>query len=251
MILKVENLSFKYRKEFILKDINFHVLKNELVAVMGPNGVGKTTMLRCINSILQPDRGRIVLDGEDIARMNLNEIARVISYVPQKIEQNRMTAFDSILLGRKPHITWNITSEDIRKTDAVINNLGLSQLTVRYIDEMSGGELQKVSIARALVQEPKLLLLDEPTSSLDLKNQLDILDFISHVVHGHNMTALMTMHNINTALRYADRCIFLKDGKVHNNIPTGEITPEIIHDVYGVKVKIDFHQENPYIIPIV
>lgn len=250
MILQVKGLDFRYKKRYVLKDINFHVFENELVAILGPNGVGKTTMLRCINSILKPENGSIILGEREISSMTPGDIARLISYVPQRNEQNRLTAFDSILLGRKPHIGWKIMEDDLKKVDAVIQNLGLRDLAVRYIDEMSGGELQKVSIARALVQEPKLLLLDEPTSSLDLKNQLEILKFIRHVVKGHNMTALMTMHNINTALRYADRCIFLKDSNIFESVKVKDISPETIKEVYGVNVTVEFHKGNPFIIPL-
>ncbi len=132
------------------------------------------------------------------------------------METGRLTAFDAVLLGRRPpHIRWDVTEKDLKIVDSVFKLLSMENLRLSYIDEMSGGELQKVAIARSLVQEPKVLLLDEPTSSLDLKNQVEILATIRQIVLDHKIAAVMTMHDLNQALRYADRFILLKGGKVH------------------------------------
>jgi iron complex transport system ATP-binding protein len=171
MILSVDELTFLYRNHDVLSEIAFTIDAGEVVAILGPNGVGKTTLLKCLNRILRPKGGVVNLDGEDLSRLNLMDIARRVGYVPQRVETGRLTAFDAVLLGRRPHIGWDITERDLRIVDAVFHRLSMDNLRLSYIDEMSGGELQKVAIARALVQEPKILLLDEPTSSLDLKTR--------------------------------------------------------------------------------
>ena len=161
-----------------------------------------------------------------------------------------MTVFDAVLLGRRPHIRWDVTEADIQIVEAAVRMLNLEDLTLRYIDEMSGGELQKVSIARALVQEPRVLLLDEPTSSLDLKNQLEILGIIRSVTTEHNVAAVMTMHDLNMALRYADRFILLKDGVIHAAGGPDVVTPETIEAVYGVPVTVERYNGFRFVVPL-
>jgi iron complex transport system ATP-binding protein len=143
--------------------------KGEVLLILGPNAVGKTTLLKCMNAILHPDTGTVLVDGQSVLSLDSSQIARLIGYVAQYTERSRLTVFDAILIGRHPHISWKISKKDLTTVDAAVRLLGLDHLALPYIDQMSGGELQKVAIARALVKEPSPLLLDEPTSNLDLK----------------------------------------------------------------------------------
>jgi iron complex transport system ATP-binding protein len=161
-----------------------------------------------------------------------------------------MTVFDSILLGRKPHITWDVSKKDIELTKDTITRFNMAELSLNYIDEISGGELQKVQIARALVQEPKVMLLDEPTSSLDLCNQHRIMETIVDVVKHTNLTAIMTMHDLNLAVRYADKFLMLKDGKIFAAGDHSIVTPKNIEAVYGLPVEVEKHQGRLIIIPL-
>ncbi len=238
MMLTVNELKFMYRNKNVLKQIGFSIEQGQVIAVLGPNGVGKTTLLKCLNRILKPREGTVMLDNENLLDLSTMEIARRVGYVPQRVETGRLTAFDAVLLGRRPHIGWDVTTRDISMVDAIFTRLGMEALRLSYIDEMSGGELQKVAIARALVQEPKILLLDEPTSNLDLKNQVDILTTIRDIVHDHRIAAIMTMHDLNQALRFADTFIFIKNGTVHIHGNRDIVTPAIIEDVYGLPVII-------------
>ncbi len=238
MILSVEELKFLYRNREILHEIAFSIDEGEVVAILGPNGVGKTTLLKCLNRILHPKGGAVHIDGENLFDLGTMEIARLIGYVPQRVETGRLTAFDAVLLGRRPHIKWDITEKDLKIVDSVFRLLSMEKLRMSYIDEMSGGELQKVAIARSLVQEPKILLLDEPTSSLDLRNQIEILAVIRQIVLEHRIAAIMTMHDLNQALRYADKFILLKGGRVHAHGGMEVITSEVIEEVYGLPVII-------------
>jgi len=250
VILNVDNLAFRYNSHPVLQDVGFTASPGELVAILGPNGAGKTTLLRCLNAALRPQAGTILLGGQDVLSLSRRKIAQAMAYVPQHVEPSRVTAFDAILLGRRPWIGWDMRSDDILKVQAVIGQLGLSELTLRHVDAMSGGELQKVAIARALVQEPRILLLDEPTSSLDLKNQHGIMRFIRSVVRAHNLTALMTMHDLNLALHYADRFVLVRGGRVMCAGGDDVITPETIEAAYGIPVAIERFRGRPVVVPV-
>jgi iron complex transport system ATP-binding protein len=249
MSLTVNDLGFGYKSHDTLKDICFDIQQGELTVILGPNGVGKTTLLKCLNKILMPQQGDIFVGKKNVRTMNIKEVARHIAYVAQTSEAARMTVFDAILMGRGPHIRYRVSKDDLIKVDAVIRHLNLSKLSLKYLNQMSGGELQKVCIARALVQQTDLLLLDEPTASLDLKNQTHILGLIRHIIKDHNMAAVMTMHDLNTAMRYADKYIFLKNGAIYSTGSICDITPQMVEDVYDVKVDIMRHKGLPIVIP--
>jgi iron complex transport system ATP-binding protein len=249
MILDVQGVSFSYRSQPVLRELTFRVDDGELLAILGPNGVGKTTALKCINAILKPRRGAILLEETDVLRARIDEIARSMSYVAQRVEPARLTAFDAVLIGRKPHLRGRVSEHDVRLVDAALKRLHMTDLALRYVDEMSGGELQKVAIARALVQEPKLLLLDEPTSSLDLRNQIEILSLIRRVVAEHHVAAIMTMHDLNTALRFAHKFLLLKDGAVYAAGGVNDMRADLIEAVYGVPVELQHHHGRPVVIP--
>ena len=249
MILDVRNINFSYNHRPVLSDVSFSAEAGELLAILGPNGVGKTTLLKCINALHRPASGEILVDGKDVLGMTPNEIARSIGYVAQRSEAAWLTVFDAVLMGRKPHIRLKIGEKDLRIVEAGLRRLHLDGLSLRYVTQLSGGELQKVSVARALVQEPHLMLLDEPTSYLDLKNQIEILEIIRRVVDEHRIAAVMTMHDLNTALRYAQKFLFLKDHRVFATGHIEEITPEMIGEVYEVPVNIEQVDGYPVVVP--
>lgn len=249
MILVVDGVSFAYPSADVLHDVRCEVAAGELVAILGPNGVGKTTLLKCIDAILRPDRGSVLVDDRNVLAMNAPAIAREVGYVAQRQEIAQLTVFDTVLLGRKPHIRWDASAEDVRMVDAALRRLELSPLALRSLDQLSGGELQKVAVARALVQEPRLLLLDEPTSSLDLHNQVAILDLIRRVVDEHEIAAVMTMHDLNMALSYADRFLLLKDGCVFAQGRCAEVDETMIGEAYGLAVRIEHIDGRPVVLP--
>ena len=250
MILDVCGVSFTYNSHPVLDDISFTLNPGELLAVLGPNGVGKTTLLKCIDAILSPTKGSVLVKGTDVLQLNSHDIAKTIGYVAQQCESSCMTVFDAVLMGRKPYIRWRVGPKDLNIVDAALKRLNMEHMALRPIDQMSGGELQKVAIARAMVQEPDILLLDEPTSSLDLKNQMEILSMIHHVVVEHHMAGVMTMHDLNTALRFANAYLFLKDGKVYDAGRVEQISPEMIETVYGLPVEIHSINGYPTVVPL-
>lgn len=249
MVLSVNEIDFSYGNVRILDDVNFKVKSGDLVSVMGVNGSGKSTLMKCINRILKFESGVIMVDDEDTRGMKNIEIAQKIGYVPQTSETGFITVFDAVLLGRKPYIKWDVSRKDLLLTKRVLNLMNLEEYALRYINELSGGELQKVVIARALVQEPKVLLLDEPTSDLDLKNQLEVMNIIKKVSADHKIASIVVMHDINLALRYSDKFIMLKSGEVFATGGREIITPETIREVYGVEAIVKNFEGTPMVIP--
>lgn len=249
MILDVRDIRIGYNGRMVLHGLDFTVDRGQVLTILGPNGVGKTTLLRCINAMLKPKTGAVLVEDIDVFRMRAGDIAKRFGYVAQRNDAGRLTAFDAILLGRKPHLGWRVMEADLRKVDGALKQLGLEHLALRHIDEMSGGELQKVCLARALVQEPTVLLLDEPTSSLDLKNQMEILGTIRHVVHEHELAAVMTMHDLNMASRFSDAFLFIREGKLFHFGNIEELTPEMVREVYGVSVDFLRHQGQIVVVP--
>ncbi|MBP6333005.1 MAG: ABC transporter ATP-binding protein [Aminivibrio sp.] len=249
MILSVNGISFAYRGVPVLEDVTFSLAEGEMAALLGPNGTGKTTLLRAINGILRPAGGTVLMESRDALACPPRERAKFFAYVPQRGEPVRLTVFDAVLLGRRPHLGWSVERRDLEKVESALKNLSLDRFALRYLDELSGGEFQKVLLARALVQEPRVLLLDEPTSSLDLKNQLDMLATLRKVVKGHGVAALLSLHDLNTAFRYADRLLFLKDGCIRGMFLPSEVPGEIVAEVYGVPVDIVLHKGVPLVVP--
>ena len=249
MILSVDGLSFSYRGVPVLEDVTFSLKEGEIAALLGPNGTGKTTLLRTLNRILRPRGGTILLEKRPAAEFSPRDMARFFGYVPQRGEPVRLSVFDAVLLGRRPHMGLTVEHVDFCKVESVLENLGLSKFALRYLDELSGGEFQKVLLARALVQEPRVLLLDEPTSSLDLRNQLDMLSTLRDVVSGHGVSALLSLHDLNTAFRFADRLLFLKDGVIVGACAPSEVPESLIREVYGVSVDLVRHKGVPLVIP--
>lgn len=250
MMLSVENLCFSYGSLPVLRDVSFQVHAHEIVAVLGTNGSGKTTLLRCVNRLLKPASGTVQVLGRDMKEYSRRESAGTMAYVAQRSDPGRMTVFDAVLLGRKPHIGWRVSSKDLKLTQAALELLHMEHLALRYTDRMSGGEYQKVCIARALVGQPAVMLLDEPTSSLDLRNQLEILRQLKTIIRGHKMCAVVAMHDLNTAFRYADKFLFLKNGTVFAAVDRSGITGEIVEEVYEVPVAVEWHQDHPFIVPL-
>ena len=236
-VIEIRDVSFAYGKQVILNKAGFTAQSGECVGILGNNGAGKSTLITCINRILTPQSGEVVIDGKPVRQMSRNEMARTIGYVAQKNEMNHATVFDCVLLGRKPYMKWGVSPEDIALCEAVIRRVGLEDFQVRCLDELSGGELQKVMLARALVQQPKVLLLDEPTSNLDPRNQYEMMALVQNIAREQGITVLIVIHDLNLALRYCDRFYFLKDGSGYSYGGVETVTEETIQAVYGIRAE--------------
>jgi len=206
-------------------------------------------LLKCLNHILTPAAGTVLIKGEPTSAFSRNALAQKMGYVEQQRNGSRATVFNAVLLGRKPYIRWDITQNDIAIAAQSLETLGLEEYALRYLDELSGGELQKVVIARALAQEPEILLMDEPTSSLDLKNQIEVVNLIRQISRERGIAAVVAMHDLNLALRFADRFILLKDKTIYAAGGSEMMTPENIEAVYAVPVTIVVHNGSRVVIP--
>ncbi len=249
MMLRIADITFSYDSVGTISGITFEAKEGEVVSILGPNGVGKSTLLKCIDDIQRPATGTVEVDGSFTKDMTRSEISKVIGYVPQESYRSGSTVFESVLIGRKPHISSDVTDSDVRMVSRIIDAMGLSQISQRRVDEISGGEYQMVQIARALAQRPKVLLLDEPTSSLDLRNEYEIMHLISHIVRENSMTAVMTNHDLNVALRFSDRFILMKEGRIFAAGGEEVITPEIIRSVYGIDVSVGMVDGHKVVVP--
>lgn len=247
----VDGICFKYKEREILRDINFQIEKGNIVSLLGVNGSGKTTLLRTLNRILKPYRGTVFIDGEDVQRMTNNQLASIIGYMPQKSNGVFCTVYEAVLLGRKPHIRWNVVEKDEEKVLHILKIMGLEDFSGRNTNELSGGELQKVIIARALAQEPTVLLLDEPINHLDIKNQVEVMKLITDITKRLNIITIVVMHDLNTALRFSDKFILLKDGHIYAFGDIKVVNEDSIKEVFGIDTFIDDIRGIPVVMPMV
>jgi iron complex transport system ATP-binding protein len=249
-MINVRNLRFSYsRDRKILEKIRFDADAGQCIAVLGNNGAGKSTLIKCLNRILRPLGGTVSVNGADVRTMRSNGIARLMAYVAQHNTAEQFTVFDAVLLGRKPYIKFEPSSGDIKIVETMLRRCGLEEYALRYIDELSGGERQKVMLARALVQQPRVLLLDEPTSNLDLRNQYEVFEMVRELSIRDNMAVIIVIHDLNLALRYCDRFMFIKDGGIFAYGGIDIMTPENIGSVYGVSVAVENVRGVPVIVP--
>ncbi|NLC11270.1 MAG: ABC transporter ATP-binding protein [Firmicutes bacterium] len=250
MMLAAEKIEFSYPRADVLKKISFALSEGDCLAILGPNGAGKSTILKCLNKILVPQKGVVYINGTDTSSIDNRMLAQTVGYIAQRQEHSRKTVFDVVLLGRKPYIKWDVTSKDIALVEEILQAFGLDDYAMRYTDELSGGELQKVMIARALAQQPKILLMDEPTSSLDLKNQLEVICTVKEVVQKKGVSAVVTMHDLNLALRFANKYMLLKEGQVFAYGGPEIITERAIKEVYDVDVAFVEYEGVPVVVPL-
>ena len=232
-MLTVENLSFRYKgRPLILDDVSFSLENGHFLAILGNNGVGKSTLLKCFNRILTPCGGRISMDGVDLARLSGRELAQRIAFVAQSVPHTQMTVHDMVMLGRRPYMKWHFTEEDHEIIHDAMDRVGISHLRGRFLSCLSGGERQKVMLARALAQQPRYLLLDEPTSSLDPKNQHEMLRLVRDIAQAQNIGVVIVIHDLNLAVRYCDRFLFLHDTHVFSHGDLSVVTAETIRQVH-------------------
>jgi iron complex transport system ATP-binding protein len=252
MKLVIHDVVFSYTSTPVLDNIIFELTPQETLAIVGPNGAGKSTLLKCIDGLLKFQKGSISLDGKDIKSMSRSEIAKHIGYVPQTSEHIfPFTVFDMVLLGRRSHLNWRNSKGDILNALKMLQLLNIEDLAMKNFNEVSGGQQQKVIIARALAQEAEVLLLDEPTSNLDILHQLEVMELIKSLVIDIGIAAIISVHDLNLASTYSDKVIMLKQGKiVAAGDPFSVFTPENIGSVYGVEVAVRNERGRPYIVPL-
>ncbi len=247
--IKIEKISFRYgpvNTRFVFESVTFSISGGELVCFLGPNGTGKSTLLKCLNGILKPTEGTVYLDGVSLSSLSRGEIAKKIGFVPQS--QTSIFPFlvrDVVVMGRTPHLsTFSSPSrKDRRIADEIMEQVGIAHLAAQPCNMISGGEWQLVLIARALTQQPEILILDEPTSHLDLGNQLRVLNFVYGLVKS-GITVVMASHFPDHAFLGSSNVAILKDGSIIvHGAPDDVITEPILEKTYGVRVKVSYFEE--------
>ena len=250
-LLCARGLSFSYRDRQVLADVSFSLDRGEVLGLVGPNGSGKTTLLRCLDRILDPE-GAVFLDGREMCSMNRPEIARMIAYVPQNGGAlGSATVFETVLMGRRPHLRWSVSKEDKQKVSEALSLLDIGDFASRRADRLSGGERQRVLIARALVQDARLILLDEPTSALDMRNQIEVMDLLRRLAEEHRLAVVAAIHDLNLAARYCHRIMMLKEGRVlGQGAPSSLLTGGMMRAVYGIEAVVKDEMGVPYVVPL-
>jgi iron complex transport system ATP-binding protein len=246
LILDAKNVTLCLRDKTILSDVSFKVSSGEFFVIIGPNGAGKTSLLKVLSGFYKTDEGSISINGRDLFSYSRRHLSQILSIVPQQIEVGfPFTVAETVIMGRTPHLgLLGLESrEDYRIAEEAMEFTDIGHLADRKLFQLSGGELQRVIIARAICQQPEIILLDEPTTALDPAHQLKIMDLMEKFRKEHNITVIMVSHDLNLASMYGERIILLKDGKVVETGEPGKVLDEkLLEDTYGCRLMVD---ENP------
>jgi len=237
-MLEIRNLRFGYGSSDVFRDVSLSVSEGEIGILLGRNGAGKTTLFNIITGVLKPQGGSILFDGADLLQMDRRKRASVVAYVPQMIEFGDLTVYQSILTGRVSYFGFKPSRSDLDVVERVISETGLDDVSCRNVNELSGGERQKVAIARAMAQEPRVLVFDEPTGNLDIANELLIIREAKKIAHDKGITVLSSIHDLNQAMFFGDRFFFMKDGKISCSGGKDVFSADLIKDIYGVPAGI-------------
>ncbi len=252
MRMSVRNLVQGYGSKTILDDLSFDVDTGEVLALLGPNGSGKSTLIKTICNIMEPRSGRILIDETPIEDIDITDLAKIVSYVPQSTAAaTYTTVMDTVLLGRKPYVTWSYRQKDIDYALDAMKAMRIIGYSSRDVSDLSGGQRQRVFLARSLAQCPSFFIFDEPTSALDLKHQMNTMIKMREVVHDKGAGMIIALHDINLAMNYSDKVLMLKNGKIFAyGTPDETITEENIRAVYGVESRIMEAEGRRFILPM-
>ncbi|MBN9107887.1 MAG: ABC transporter ATP-binding protein [Pseudonocardia sp.] len=254
--LRAESVTLGYGDRTIVDDLDLDVVQNTVTSVIGPNGCGKSTLLRALGRLLVPTSGQVLLDGKRIDRMPTKEVATILGMLPQTPSAPEgLTVGDLVARGRHPHQAWyrQWSSDDETSVHEALEWTNIADLAERPVDELSGGQRQRAWISMALAQGTDLLLLDEPTTYLDLSHQVEVLDLVRRLNRDLGRTVVMVLHDLNLAARYSDRLVAMRDGRIVAAGPPSEvITEPLLAEVFGLQAKVipDPVSGTPLVVPI-
>ncbi|WP_282697196.1 ABC transporter ATP-binding protein [Streptomyces sp. CC208A] len=253
--LSARGLTLAYENRVVVEDLDLAVPDGRVTVIVGPNACGKSTTLRALGRLLRPVRGAVLLDGEELAKLPTKRIARSVGLLPQTpVAPEAITVADLVARGRQPHQAWwkQWSEEDERAVTEAMAHTDVAALADRSVDELSGGQRQRVWIAMALAQETDLLLLDEPTTYLDIAHQVEVLDLVRRLNRSRGRTVVLVLHDLNQAARYADHLVAMKAGRVVAEGPPSEVvTEELVREVFGLPSVVvpDPVTGSPLVIP--
>ncbi|WP_291440221.1 ABC transporter ATP-binding protein [Desulfovibrio sp.] len=248
-MLEAENISLVARSgKTILDGISFRLEPGRCMALIGPNGAGKSTLIRIVAGLDRPTSGRVLHQGQDLSSLNRRQRAQIVAYLPQVAHPVPCNVFDAVLLGRRSRMGWRPGKDDRLKTQAILEELNLAHMQKQCVTSLSGGELQKTLIARALAQEAPVLLLDEPVNHLDIRNQVDILETITKLAINRRMCVLIVLHHLSYALRYAQDAMLLHQGRSAYQGPTPALNEHDLSRVYGIPVRLQHIDGQPHVL---
>lgn len=246
-MLHVKNINFKIKDKYLLKDINFSSQAGEMRVFVGPNGAGKTTLLKTIANIYTPQNGKITLDNNDIHSLKPQKLSKIISYMPQFNDVPNISVLEVLELGRYTYSGIKIKQQDRDIINSVIKSFSLENILDKNISTLSGGQRQKVLLASCLVQEPQILILDEPISHLDPKNQLDVLRVVKKMTKEKGIITLIVLHDIQHALHYGDKLLMMKNATVIYDIDSKDIQEKHLNEVFDVTAKLFKEEEHTFV----
>jgi len=250
MIINIDGIEFGYSSESVLKDVTAKIEGPKFVSILGPNGVGKSTLIHCINKILSPRKGTVMIDDKDVKGITIKEMSKIVGYVPYSSNDTfPLTVVDTVLMGRHPHSHRGSLDEDLDIVYETLEMLDIAHLAMRSFNELSAGQHQKVMLARGLAQQPEVLLLDEPTSNLDVHHQLEVSKLLKRLSVEKQILVIMICHDINIAAKYSDEIILMYDGSIYDvGTPEEVITEDNLRKVYSVESAVINDLGSPHVI---
>ncbi|MEA5020912.1 MAG: ABC transporter ATP-binding protein [Gordonibacter sp.] len=250
--LRARGVAFTYPQTntSVFESIDLEIETGRVLAILGNNGAGKSTLLNLLAGITHPAAGSVEVGGRSLLMLSRREIAQHVAYVAQQQRIPHLSVYDQVLMGRRPHVSWTLSDHDRSVVAETIDRLGLEAFSTRFLDELSGGERQKVYIARALAQEPEILLLDEPTSALDPKNQIEVLETVRSITRAGSLATVLVIHDINLALRFCDRFLLMRDGQVISQGGCEAVTNKTLSAAYDIPFCIDEVAGVPVAVPL-
>ncbi len=248
-MLEAENISLVARSgKTILEGISFCLEPGRCMALIGPNGAGKSTLARIVAGLERPTSGRVLYGRSDLFGLNRRQRAQAVAYLPQTAQPVPCSVFDAVLLGRRSRMGWLPGKEDRLKTQAALEELHLTHLEKQCVTSLSGGELQKVLIARALAQEAPVLLLDEPVNHLDIRNQVELLETITNISATRRICVCIVLHHLSYALRYTQHALLLHQGRPAYQGPTSGLSEHDLGRAYGIAVRLQTIDGQPHVL---